>query len=115
MSKHTRAFVGENEKRSETDCKRSLLCDGCTSGRKKHTIIRTDDGGAVVAHHAHDERVCVASVRVCVQSKGVLRFVFVEEVEISATFCFSTNASIARRKARFRGRLDVDEEESREF
>ena len=40
---------------------------------------------------------------------------FVEEVEIFVTFCFSTNASIARRKTRFRGRLDVDEEEQHEF
>jgi hypothetical protein len=54
-------------------------------------------------------RVCA-----CVQSKSV-RFVFVEEVEIFVTFCFSTNASIARRKTRFRGRLDVDEEEQHEF
>ena len=62
-------------------------------------------------------KACVASVRV--QSKSV-RFVFVE-VEIFVTFCFSTNASIARRQGvredeetRCRGSLDVDEEEERE-
>ena len=56
---------------------------------------------------------CVASA--FIQSKR--SFVFVE-VKIFVTFCFSTNESIVRLKGvredeekRFRGRLDVDEEE----
>jgi hypothetical protein len=59
-------------------------------------------------------RKSASRVRVCSVKKRS-RFVFVEEVEMFVTFCFSTNASIARRKTRCRGRLDVDEEESREF
>ena len=46
----------------------------------------------------------------CVQSKSVLRFVFVEEVEIFVTFCFSTNASIARREG-VREDEETDEKE----
>ena len=44
-----------------------------------------------------------------VQSKSVLRFVFVE-VEIFVTFCFSTNASIARRQG-VREDEETDEKE----
>ena len=56
VSKRTRFCRGKRRReRSETDFERSLLRWLCArkSGRKKHTS-RTDDGGAVVAHHAHD-------------------------------------------------------------
>ena len=45
-------------------------------------------------------------MRACSVKKRSL-FVFVEEVEIFVTFCFSTNASIARRKG-----VREDEEKS---
>ena len=48
--------------RSETDFERSVRRLYTRKNERKKHISRTDDGGAVVAHHAHDERVCCAGV-----------------------------------------------------
>ena len=89
VSKRTSAFVGENEKRSETkDVRNEVYSAMVVRAEEKARIIRTDDGGAVVAHHAHDERVCVAS---CVFSQKAFALCSLKKWRIFVTFCFSTN------------------------
>ena len=63
VSKQTSAFVGENDRDRKRIYETKFTLRWLYSAeRKKQHIIRTDDGGAVVAHHAHDERVCYECV-----------------------------------------------------